>query len=59
MGDEGRICSQGAGYKSEESTRNRAHRMRCLPLKATHWSHAHKGGEVAHKPTLKIKETRV
>jgi hypothetical protein len=51
-----RIHSQGTGYKTEESTRSR---MKYPPLKATHWSHAYSGGEVAQKPKLKIKGTRI
>jgi hypothetical protein len=35
------ILRKGTGYKSEESTRSRAHRMRYLPLKATCRSHVH------------------
>jgi hypothetical protein len=53
------VHSQGAGYKSEESTRSRAHRMRYLPLKATHWSHVHSGREVTHKTAFKMKGTRI
>jgi hypothetical protein len=51
--------SQGADYKREETTKSRVHRMRYPPLKATCWGHVHSGGEVAHKPTLRRKETRI
>jgi hypothetical protein len=49
-------AEKGTGYESKWSTRNRAHRRRYLPLKVNRWSHVHSGGEVAHKPTLKIGE---
>jgi hypothetical protein len=51
--------SQGAGYMSEESTKSSTHRTRYTPLKAILWSHVHLGGEVAHKPILEIKGTRI
>jgi hypothetical protein len=50
---------QGTDYKNKLSIRNRAHRIRYPPLKANRWGHVHSGGEVAHKPTLKIRGTRM
>jgi hypothetical protein len=54
-----RTCSQGADYKRKESTKSRVHRMRYPPRKTIHWGHVHSGGEVAHKPTLRRKGTRI
>jgi hypothetical protein len=51
--------SQGTDYKRKESTKNRVHRTRYPPLRATHWGHTHSGGEVAHKPTLRRRGMRI
>jgi hypothetical protein len=59
IGAERGICSQGADYKREESTKSRVHRVRYPPLKAILWGHIHSGGEAAHKLTLRIKGTRI
>jgi hypothetical protein len=59
MGAGRKMHSQGADYKREERTKSRVHRMAYLPLKAIHWGHIYLGGEVAHKPTLRIKGTRI
>jgi hypothetical protein len=39
--------------------KKRAHRIRYLPLKANCWGHVPPGGEVTHKPTFKIRRTRM
>jgi hypothetical protein len=54
-----RTCSQGAHYNRKESIKSQVHRTRCLPLKVTRCGHIHSGGEVAHKLTLRIKETKI
>jgi hypothetical protein len=51
--------SQGTDYKRKESTKNRVHRTRYPPLKATCWGHTHSGGEVAHKLTLRRRGMRI
>jgi hypothetical protein len=49
-------AERGTDYKNQWSMRNRAHRRRYPPLKANRWGHVHSGGEVTHKPILKIGE---
>jgi hypothetical protein len=50
--------SQGTDYKRKESMKSRVHRTRYPPLRATHWATSTRG-EVAHRPTLRRKGTRI